>query len=109
VVALAHSEDRLYMQFDNINFPEFTDDGVPLCAQTDPEIFYPAEVGEAYGTGNLKAHYKYEREAKAICRKCDLQEACLRFALENREQGIWGGTTENDRKRLRQILKRRSI
>lgn len=97
------------MRFDNINFPEFDSDSSPLCAETDPEMFYPEEIGVSYGNGNLKSHYKYEREAKSVCRQCDLQEACLRFALENREQGIWGGTTENDRKRLRQILRNRNI
>jgi WhiB family redox-sensing transcriptional regulator len=97
------------MQIENFNFPVFESDESPLCAQTDPEMFYPEEIGIAYGNGNLKSVYRYEREAKAVCRQCPLQEACLRFALENREQGIWGGTTENDRKRLRTILRTRKI
>jgi len=61
-----------------------------LCAQVDPEMFYP-EVGSAYSSIT----------AKKICGSCDVRQQCLEFALERREQyGVWGGTSLNDRLRL---------
>ena len=42
-----------------------------------------------------------EREAKAICRSCSVQQDCLSYALKIREpHGIWGGLNENERKQL---------
>ena len=40
--------------------------------------------------------------AKAVCRQCEAQMACLEFALAtNQESGIWGGTSEEERRKLR--------
>ncbi|MBA3653812.1 MAG: WhiB family transcriptional regulator [Actinobacteria bacterium] len=40
--------------------------------------------------------------AKAVCRGCDVQSECLEFALAtNQEAGVWGGTSEDERRRLR--------
>lgn len=40
--------------------------------------------------------------AKAICRTCTVRDECLRFALDtSQEYGIWGGTDEKDRQRIR--------
>ncbi len=42
------------------------------------------------------------RKAQQICAQCPVQEPCLEFALEtNQTLGIWGGTTPNERRRLR--------
>jgi WhiB family redox-sensing transcriptional regulator len=39
-----------------------------------------------------------ERRAKAICRRCPVQQDCLAFALESRtEFGIWGGMNGKER------------
>lgn len=60
-----------------------------LCAQTDPEAFYP-EKGES------------AREALAVCRRCEVAAPCLAEALAADERfGVWGGTTERERRRLR--------
>jgi WhiB family transcriptional regulator, redox-sensing transcriptional regulator len=41
-------------------------------------------------------------QAKAICSTCTVNEDCLEYALEtNQRAGIWGGTTETERKSLR--------
>ena len=54
----------------------------------DPDIFYPASDEEA-------------EEAKAICAQCPVRQACLEYALANRERdGVWGGATERERRRL---------
>ncbi|HYY45239.1 MAG TPA: WhiB family transcriptional regulator [Actinomycetota bacterium] len=48
-----------------------------------------------------------EEQAKAICAICDVRVECLEFALKWREvHGIWGGTTEAER---RQILRRSKL
>lgn len=60
-----------------------------LCAQTDPEAFFP-ERGAS------------PRQAKKVCAQCPVQAECLDFALEHNETfGVWGGLTEKERRRLR--------
>ena len=59
-----------------------------LCAQTDPEAFFP-EKGQS------------TKQAQKICTICKVQENCLAYALRNDEQfGIWGGLSERE---LRQM------
>lgn len=60
-----------------------------LCAQTDPEAFFPEKGGST-------------REAKRICESCEVRQECLEYALENDERfGIWGGLSERERRKLR--------
>lgn len=60
-----------------------------LCAQTDPEAFFPEKGGST-------------REAKRICLGCEVKDACLEYALANDERfGIWGGLSERERRRLK--------
>ncbi len=60
-----------------------------LCAQTDPESFFPEKGGST-------------REAKRICTGCEVRDACLEYALANDERfGIWGGLSERERRRLK--------
>lgn len=60
-----------------------------LCAQTDPEAFFPEKGGST-------------REAKRICGGCDVRAECLDYALAHDERfGIWGGLSERERRRLR--------
>jgi WhiB family redox-sensing transcriptional regulator len=60
-----------------------------LCAQTDPEAFFPEKGGST-------------REAKKICEVCPVREQCLAYALEHDERfGIWGGLSERERRRLK--------
>ncbi|MEB3368068.1 WhiB family transcriptional regulator [Saccharopolyspora mangrovi] len=63
---------------------------VPECAETDPEVFFP-EPGRV----------DLARRAIAICERCPVREACLEKALQNGELGIWGGTTETQRRKIR--------
>jgi WhiB family redox-sensing transcriptional regulator len=42
-----------------------------------------------------------ERQAKAICAKCEVRSECLAYALRIREpHGIWGGLNESERRAL---------
>ncbi len=71
--------------------PEWKDRA--LCAQTDPEAFFPEKGGST-------------RDAKRVCSGCDVRAECLTFALSNDERfGIWGGLSERERRRL----KRRAV
>jgi WhiB family redox-sensing transcriptional regulator len=64
-----------------------------LCAQTDPEAFFPEKGGST-------------REAKRICTGCEVRSECLEYALAHDERfGIWGGLSERERRRL----KRRAV
>lgn len=41
-------------------------------------------------------------KAKAVCARCPVAEECLEYAFEtNQVSGIWGGTTEDERRSLR--------
>jgi WhiB family redox-sensing transcriptional regulator len=60
-----------------------------LCAQTDPEAFFPEKGGST-------------RDAKKICATCEVKAQCLEYALANDERfGIWGGLSERERRKLR--------
>lgn len=42
-------------------------------------------------------------EGKKVCRGCPVKDQCLEYALEHGELGIWGGTSERERRRLRRL------
>ena len=62
--------------------------GDAQCAQTDPELFFPEKGGKP-------------ASAKRICETCPVKTDCLEYALEHQESGVWAGTTENDRRKIR--------
>jgi len=67
------------------------------CRDVDPELFFPI--------GNTGPAILQIEEAKQVCRRCDVTDACLRWALESgQEAGVWGGMSEDERR----ALKRRS-
>ena len=67
-----------------------------LCAETDPEAFFPEKGGST-------------REAKRVCTGCEVRLECLEYSLANDERfGIWGGLSERERRRLR-LQRRESI
>lgn len=45
-------------------------------------------------------------DAKKFCNKCNVRRICLKFAIDNDETGIWGGTTTMERQRLRRSRRR---
>lgn len=60
-----------------------------LCAQTDPEAFFPEKGGST-------------REAKKVCTGCEVRAECLEYALAHDERfGIWGGLSERERRKLK--------
>lgn len=76
-----------------------------ICKYLPPAVFFP--------TGsfpNKTGPNKEEMEEKAarICHglseassdPCPVREQCLEYAIRNREAGVWGGTTEEERIRI---------
>lgn len=59
-----------------------------LCKESDPEAFFPEKGGST-------------KQAKAICKRCPIIDACLKYALDNDERfGIWGGKSERERRQI---------
>lgn len=77
-----------------VNIPDFFDKGEPPCASADPDAFFP-EKGES----------NMIRNAKMVCSSCQYQTECLDYAINNNEIGIWGGTTEYERRQLKRGIK----
>jgi WhiB family redox-sensing transcriptional regulator len=42
-----------------------------------------------------------EHAAKAFCRRCPIRGACLQWAIDHHEKGIWGATNDHQRGKLR--------
>src|SRR3954452_12591695 len=64
------------------------------CRDTDPDLFFPV--------GTTGPAIEQIEAAKAVCRECEAQTACLEFALAtNQDTGVWGGTSEEERRKLR--------
>lgn len=77
--------------FANLDAPQWMEEG--LCAQTDPESFFPEKGGST-------------KLAKAVCVGCPVKTECLEFALEHDERyGIWGGLSERERRVLKRQRK----
>lgn len=67
------------------------------CAGSDPNLFFPSGDDEAQVD-----------KAKDVCATCPVREACLQYALTtNQTDGVWGGLTGAERRRLRRRLRDR--
>lgn len=73
-------------------FPDFRTASVP-CAETDPEAWFPPK-----GTAAPRLVF-------ALCAGCAVVEKCREWGIEHQELGIWGGTTDHDRKAIRRARK----
>lgn len=70
-------------------------DGTQLCTTYSTDIFYPEEYEESDVA-----------QAKTICNDCWIKDKCLAYALStNEKEGVWGGTTPIERKRIRRRVK----
>ncbi len=67
---------------------------VAACRDTDPDLFFPV--------GTTGPAIDQIAAAKAVCEQCDAKAPCLEFALtSNQDSGVWGGTSEEERRKLR--------
>ena len=70
------------------------------CRQEDPDLFFPLVPT---GPGLVQIE-----RAKAVCARCQVRAECLRFAMETvQDHGVWGGTSEEERRALRRARNRR--
>ncbi|CAN5689922.1 N/A [soil metagenome] len=64
------------------------------CRDTDPDLFFPV--------GTTGPAVEQIDSAKTVCQQCDAQSDCLEYALAtNQDSGVWGGTSEEERRKLR--------
>ncbi|MEU0965798.1 WhiB family transcriptional regulator [Streptomyces sp. NPDC005917] len=76
---------------------------VASCRDGDPDLFFPI------GHSDCGPTLVQIGEAKAVCRRCPVMQQCLAWALDAHPvEGIWGGTTENERRSMRRSLMDRS-
>ena len=73
-------------------FPTF--DGSQPCARFSLTAFFPEP----------HSHPRVWAKAKAICFYCPFRAECLAYSLSHDVQGVWGGTTETDRRAIRVAL-----
>ena len=67
---------------------------VAACQDTDPDLFFPV--------GTTGPAIEQIEAAKSVCDSCDAKAPCLEFALQtNQDSGVWGGTSEEERRKLR--------
>src|ERR1044071_10361236 len=88
---------------DNSICPVHSERGIPppmdwrsraACLDEDPELFFPI--------GNTGPAILQIEEAKQVCRRCEVREQCLQWALEaGQDHGVWGGLSEDERRALK--------
>ena len=60
------------------------------CLCENPELFFPI--------GNTGPALLQSEEVKAVCRRCEVMETCLEWAIESgQDAGVWGGMSEDER------------
>ncbi len=65
------------------------------CLSADPDLFFPIATGTAAAVRQIS-------KAQRICAGCQVRKQCLDFAMRSGEtHGIWGGTTPEERTRVR--------
>jgi WhiB family redox-sensing transcriptional regulator len=81
-----------YRIFEERDLMTWRDNGA--CLDEDPELFF--------ANGNTGPALRQIEEAKAVCRRCEVIDTCLRWAIESRQEtGVWGGLSEDERRTLK--------
>ena len=69
------------------------------CLNADPDLFFPI--------GTTGPALDQIDQAKRICQACPVRKRCLAWALDlGAASGIWGGTTEIERRAMRRAANR---
>jgi len=64
------------------------------CLNEDPEMFFPI--------GNTGPAFLQIERAKVVCRRCEILDTCLSWAMESRQDaGVWGGLSDDERRALK--------
>lgn len=70
-------------------YPDF--DGTQFCAEIGWEAYF----------AESKTHREEQRQAQELCNGCEFIQPCLEYAVHVNVEGTWGGTTLNQRKKIR--------
>jgi len=69
------------------------------CLDEDPELFFPV--------GNGDPALRQIDKAKAVCRRCEVVDACLGWAMDSgQDAGVWGGLSDDERRALKRRVAR---
>jgi WhiB family redox-sensing transcriptional regulator len=60
---------------------------------TEDSIFFPESSDSEWKAKQDKAI--------SICQQCPVRIQCLEYAIQNNEPGVWGGTSERERRRIK--------
>lgn len=72
------------------------------CRFEDPDLFFPSGTSQPART--------QLEEARRICQVCPVRAPCLELAIATEERnGMWGGTTPNERRRMRRRMRHERI
>jgi WhiB family redox-sensing transcriptional regulator len=72
---------------------------VAACREAESALFFPV--------GTTGQALRQIEAAKAVCRSCPSLDACLEFALQTgQDAGVWGATSEDERRVLRRARRR---
>jgi len=64
------------------------------CLGVNPELFFP--------DGNAGRALLQIEEAKTVCRRCEVAQTCLKWAMESgQDAGVWGGLSSEERRALK--------
>jgi WhiB family redox-sensing transcriptional regulator len=72
-----------------------------MFKDTGEDIFFPPDNpgGPKAGRGVLGESQRI-KEAKMLCKVCPVRQVCLDYAIKNECTGIWGGTTDSERRKI---------
>ena len=64
------------------------------CLDENPELFFPI--------GNADPAFHQIEQARLVCRRCEVVQTCLSWAIDSRQDaGVWGGLSEDERHALK--------
>lgn len=80
--------------FEFADFPDFVSKGDVNCSESEPDMFFADADGPNY--------YQLLNTARRTCTGCPYQLECLTYAVENSVEGVWGGTSDGERRKMRE-------
>ncbi len=67
--------------------------GFCTVRKVDPDIFFDDATEEL---------------AKSFCRRCVVRQECLTWATDTHQEGVWGGLTSDERRRVARVVPHRA-
>lgn len=80
--------------FEFQDYPDFMSKGDANCLESEPDMFFAETDGPNY--------YQLLNSARRVCTGCPYQLECLTFAVEENLEGVWGGTSDGERRRMKE-------